>query len=118
MLNPQISRRDFLKLASAGTLAFALSDLRLERVLSASPIKQGRMTLSGLPLYDAPAFNANKIHHFRQDEVVEITSIDENGEPGNPFNSAWYQVNGEGYTYSGWVQPVETNYQKPKFQYS
>jgi L,D-transpeptidase-like protein len=115
MLNPQISRRDFLKLASAGTLAFALSDLRLERVLSASPIKQGRMTLSGLPLFDAPTFNANKIHLFKQDEIVEITSIDENGEPGNPFNSAWYQLNGQGYTYSGWVQPVETNYQKPIF---
>ena len=115
MLNPQISRRDFLKLASAGTLAFALSDLRLERVLSASPVKQGRMTLSGLPLFDEPTFNANKIHLFKQDEIVEITSIDENGEPGNPFNSAWYQVNAEGYTYSGWVQPVETNYQKPKF---
>ena len=115
MLNPQISRREFLKLASAGTLAFALSDLRLERVLSASAIKQGRMITSGLPLYDAPAFNANKLHLFRQDEIVEITSVDENGEPGNPFNSAWYQVNGDGYTYSGWVQPVETNYQKPKF---
>jgi hypothetical protein len=115
MLNPQISRRDFLKLASAGTLAFALSDLRLERVLSASAIKQGRMITSGLPLYDAPAFNANKIHLFRQDEIVEITSVDENGEAGNPFNSAWYQVNGQGFTYSGWVQPVETNYQKPKF---
>jgi len=115
MLNPQISRRDFLKLASAGTLAFALSDLHLDRALSASQIKQGRMTLSGLPLFDAPTFNANKIHLFKQDEIVEITSIDENGEPGNPFNSAWYQLNGQGYTYSGWVQPVETNYQKPKF---
>ena len=115
MLNLQISRRDFLKLASAGTLAFALSDLRLERVFSASPIKQGRMTLSGLPLFDAPTFNANKIHLFKQDEIVEITSIDENGELGNPFNSAWYQLNRQGYTYSGWVQPVETNYQKPKF---
>jgi len=115
MLNLQISRRDFLKLASAGTLAFALSDLRLERVLSSSAIKQGRMTLSGLPLFDVPTFNANKIHLFKQDEIVEITSIDENGEPGNPFNSAWYQLNGQGYTYSGWVQPVETNYQKPIF---
>jgi len=115
MLNPQISRRDFLKLASAGTLAFALSDLRLDSVLSASPIKQGRMTLSGLPLYDAPTFNANKIHHFKQDEIVEITSVDEKGEQGNPFNGVWYQVNNEGYTYSGWVQPVETNYQKPIF---
>ncbi|MCI0553723.1 MAG: L,D-transpeptidase family protein [Anaerolineae bacterium] len=116
MLNSQLSRRDFLKLASAGTLAFALKDLRLDRALAASStIKHGRITWSGIPLYDAPFFNANKIHHFGADQVIEITSIDENGEQGNPFNSVWYQVNGEGYTYSGWVQPVETNYQKPKF---
>jgi lipoprotein-anchoring transpeptidase ErfK/SrfK len=40
--------------------------------------------------------------------------VDENGEQGNPYNSAWYQVN-DGYTYSGWLQPVETIYQKPIF---
>jgi len=115
MLNPQLSRRDFLKLASAGSLAFALSELHLGRAFGASPIRQGRITWSGIPLYDAPTFNAKKIHHFGADQVVEITSVDENGEQGNPFNSAWYQVNGEGYTYSGWVQPVETKYQKPIF---
>ncbi len=115
MLNPQITRREFIKLVSAGTLAYALKDLRVERARAASPIKQGRITWSGIPLYDAPTFNANKIHAFRADEVLEITSVDENGEAGNPYNSAWYQINGEGYTYSGWIQPVETNYQKPKF---
>jgi lipoprotein-anchoring transpeptidase ErfK/SrfK len=115
MLNPQLTRRDFLKLASTGSLAFALSELRLERAFASPPIKQGRITLSGIPLYDGPAFIANKIHYFGRDEVVDITSIDENGEQGNPFNGVWYQVNNEGYTYSGWVQPVETNYQKPIF---
>src|SRR5215207_7517250 len=115
ILNPQITRRDFLKLISSGSLAFALRDLRLDRALAAPAITQGRMTLSGLPLYDAPTFNANKLHHFNQDQVVDITAVDEQGELGNPYNAAWYQVNGEGYTYSGWVQPVETNYQKPKF---
>lgn len=115
MLNPQLTRRDFLKLASTGSLAFALKDLRLDRTLSTSMIRQGLMTLSGLPLYDAPTFLANKIHHFGKDEVVNITSVDENGESGNPFNSVWYQVNNEGYIYSGWVHPVETNYQKPFF---
>jgi hypothetical protein len=115
MLNPQLTRRDFLKLAGTGSLAFALSELRLERALAASPVKQGRITLSGIPLYDGPTFNANKLLYFGRDEVVDITSIDENGEQGNPFNSAWYQINNEGYTYSGWVQPVETRYQKPGF---
>ncbi len=115
MLNPQISRRDFLKLASAGSLAFAISDLRLDRTLAApAAIKYGRVTFSGTPLYDAPTFKANQIFNFGADKVVEINSIDENGEQGNPYNSVWYQIN-DGYTYSGWVQPVETNYQKPIF---
>ncbi len=115
MLNPQLTRREFLKLASAGSLAFALKDLRLDRALAAPSITQGRMTISGVPLYDAPTFNANKIHHFNADQVVEITAVDERGEYGNPFNGVWYQANGEGYTYSGWVQPVQTNYQRPVF---
>ncbi|HXF85423.1 MAG TPA: L,D-transpeptidase family protein [Anaerolineales bacterium] len=114
MINPQISRRDFLKLAASGALAFALKDLRLDHAFAVLP-KQGLMTISGVPLYEAPAFTAKKIHHFGKDEVVKITAVEENGEAGNPFNSVWYQVNGEGYTYSGWVYPVETKYQKPNF---
>ncbi len=115
MLNPQISRREFLKLASTGSLAFALKDLRLDRAFADStPIKQGRITFSGMPLFDAPTFRANQLHNFGADSIIDVIAIDENGEQGNPFNSTWYQVD-QGYTYSGWVQPVETNYQKPIF---
>jgi len=115
MLNPQISRREFLKLATTGSLAFALSDLKLDRALAASSVTQGLMTISGVPLYDAPTFKANEIHLFGKDKVVDVTSVDENGDEGNPFNTIWYQINNEGYTYSGWVLPVETRYQKPSF---
>ena len=115
MLNPQLTRREFLKLAATGSLAFALNDLKLDRALAASPVTQGLMTISGVPLYDAPAFNANEIHKFRKDEVVDVTAVDENGDKGNPFNTLWYQINNEGYTYSGLVLPVETRYQKPVF---
>jgi hypothetical protein len=114
MLNPQISRREFLKLASTGSLGFALRDLKLDHVLASIP-KQGRITYSGVPLYDAPTFQTQQIHHFGADKVVEIIGIDENGERGNPHNSVWYKVD-NGYTYSGWIQPVETRYQKPVFQ--
>ncbi len=116
-LNPQLTRREFLKLASTGTLAFALKDLRVDRAFAAEPPKQGRNTWSGVPLYDDTKFSANKIKVFRADEVLSITAIKEDGdlELGNPYNSIWYQINGEGYTFSGWIQPVETNYQKPKF---
>ena len=115
MLSPQISRREFLKLATTGSLAFALSELKLDHALAASSVTQGLMTISGVPLYDAPTFKANEIHLFGKDKVVDVTSVDENGEEGNPFNTVWYQINNEGYTYSGWVLPVETRYQKPSF---
>jgi hypothetical protein len=50
-----------------------------------------------------------------QDQIVDITGeIDGDKGYGNPFNSKWYQVDG-GYVYSGWLQPVETIYQKPNF---
>jgi len=115
MLNPQLSRREFLKLATTGSLAFALSDLKLDRALAASPVTQGLMTISGVPLYDAPTFKANTIFNFGKDKVVDVTGIEENGDEGNPFNTLWYQINNEGYTYSGLVLPVETRYQKPSF---
>ena len=38
MLNPQLTRRDFLKLATTGTLAFALSDLKLDRAFASSDL--------------------------------------------------------------------------------
>jgi hypothetical protein len=108
-----LTRRDFLKLASAGSLALALSELRLDRAFAAPP-RHGRMTVSGIPLYDAPFFNARKLHLFGKDEALPITA-EVTGDEGNPFNTSWYEIDGEGYTYSGWVQPVETRYQKPQF---
>ncbi len=108
------SRRDFLRLSAAGFLSAFLAELPLSRVLAATPT-QGRMTLSGIGLYAEPSFNAKKVHVFGRDEVVGITGVVD-GDAGNPANHNWYQLDWEGYTYSGWVQPVETNYQKPNFQ--
>jgi hypothetical protein len=116
MLNPQISRREFLKLVSTGSLAFALRDLRINHLLEITPPTQGRITWSGVPLYDAPFFTASQIHHFGADKVVEILDVEENGEPGygNPHNTLWYKID-NGYAFSGGIQPVETRYQKPVF---
>jgi len=73
------------------------------------------MTLSGINLFSDPSFKAKTLHTYGRDEVVSITG-EVDGDPGNPYNNKWYQLNGEGYTYSGWVQPVETNYQRPVFE--
>ncbi|MFH1186513.1 MAG: L,D-transpeptidase family protein [Chloroflexota bacterium] len=75
------------------------------------------MTLSGVNLYNEPSFNAEKMYTFGRDEIVDISGESEGDQGyGNPFNSTWYSVNDEGYTYSGYIQPVETAYQKPVFE--
>lgn len=117
-MKPPVSftRRDFLKFSAAGAVSMLLAETGLERALSAAgPVtSQGRVIMSGLFLYDAPSFTAKKHKAFGRDWVVPISEVVE-GDAGNPFNTAWYRIGNEGYTYSGWVQPVETAYQKPHF---
>jgi len=116
-LKPIFTRRDFLKASGAGLLGLFLADLRLDRVLAAETPKQGRITISGVELLREPFFAAEKLSAFGLDKVVEITGVTEGDKGyGNPFNSTWYEVNNEGYVYSGWIQPVETIYQKPTFE--
>lgn len=108
-----------MKASGAGLLGLFLADLRLERVLAAESPKQGRVTVSGTELLSEPFYNAKKIRAFGLDEILDIGGETEgdNGY-GNPFNSTWYQISGEGYAYSGAIQPVETLYQRPKFDIS
>ena len=113
---PAFSRREFLKASSAGLLGLFLADLRLERVLAAETPKQGRSTMSGVNVFSEPFFNANTLSLLRQDEVVEVTGETQGDKGyGNPFNSTWYQINTEGYAYSGAIQPIQTVHQKPVF---
>ena len=113
---PGFSRRDLLKASGTGLLGLFLADLRLERVLATETPKQGRSTMSGVNVFSEPFFNANKTYLLHRDEVVDIsTEVKGDYGYGNPFNLNWYQVNGEGYAYSGAIQPVEILHQKPVF---
>jgi lipoprotein-anchoring transpeptidase ErfK/SrfK len=116
MIN-SLSRRDFLKLSASGALGLVLSEIGMDRALAAPPpASQGRITWSGVPLYDAPSFKAKELHLFGIDVVVELKSEVEGDEGyGNQFNKTWYQID-NGYAYSGWIQPVETKYQKPVYE--
>lgn len=114
-MNPfsSLSRRDFLKLSASGAIGFLLAELRLDDATAQVAPKFGRITWSGIPLYSAPSFNAEKINVFGRDQVVQIKEqVD--GDEGNVYNKAWYRV-AEGYTYSGWIQPVEIRFQKTVF---
>lgn len=111
-MNIDLSRRDFLKILGAGALGLVASELRLERAF-AKPAQQGRMTVSGVPLYSEPAFNAKQLHLFGRDEVASIVSeVDGDNGYGNPFDKTWFKIGTDGYSYSGWIQPVDTIYQK------
>jgi lipoprotein-anchoring transpeptidase ErfK/SrfK len=117
-MKPTISftRRDFLKLSAAGALGMFLTDTGLDRALALAepPASHGRVLMSGLFMYEVPSFGSESWKAFGKDQVVPISEVVE-GEAGNPYNTAWYHIGDEGYTYSGWVQPVETVYNQPVF---
>ncbi len=111
-----LSRRDFLKASGAGLLALLLADRRFERALADEPPGQGRATISGAELFQEPAFKARKLRPLARDEVIAILGqVQGDAGYGNPFNSTWYRVSPEGYTYSGWIQPVANVYHQPVF---
>jgi lipoprotein-anchoring transpeptidase ErfK/SrfK len=115
MLFP-FSRREFLKVSSAGMLAFVLADLRLDHALAGEAPIQGRSTFSGVDVYTDPAYAAKKIWALGRDEIVSIDGeLQGDLSYGNPFNDTWYHIDGDGYVYSGSIQPVQTNHQKPVF---
>lgn len=111
----QLSRRDFLKLSASGLLGLVLSELGIHRALAAPPASQGRAIWSGVQIYESPSLLAKKTHLLRIDEVVDLLGETPGDMIDNKFNSTWYQIDG-GYTFSGWLQPVETNYQKPIYE--
>jgi lipoprotein-anchoring transpeptidase ErfK/SrfK len=108
------TRRDFLKLSASGALGLFLAETGLGRALAATepPASHGRVLMSGLFMYASPSFSSESWKAFGKDQLVPISEVVE-GEAGNPYNTAWYRIGEEGFTYSGWVQPVETNYNKP-----
>ena len=106
-----ITRRDFLKLSGAGLLSLALAELRLDHVQAReSPTSfQGRMAISGVPVYDAPSFKAKQLKLLGKDRVVDILAqLTSEGS----HNRIWYRF-AEGYIHSADVQPVHTQLQQP-----
>jgi len=116
-MNPLInlSRREFLKLSGAGLLGLFFSELHLEQAL-ASSFTQGRVAFGGTQLFDQPSFKANQQHVFSRDDVVEVAGrVEGDLGFGNPYDKTWLKIN-DGFAYSGYFQPVETNYQQPVYE--
>jgi hypothetical protein len=113
---PPFTRRDFLKFSASGALGLFLAETGLDRMLALSepPASHGRVLMNGLFMYETPSFDSKQWKAFGKDQVVPISEVVE-GDEGNPYNKVWYRIGDEGYTYSGWLQPVETCYNKPVF---
>ncbi len=112
-----LTRREFLQRAGASVLGVAALPFwrGLERLFALDaprPANQeistlGRVLNNRTTLRDKPSFDSKIIKHYYFDLIIPITGITLGLVP-DEYNRVWYVVNdGEGYVYSGGVQPVE-----------
>ncbi len=105
-----LSRRDVLKLIGAGMLSLALAELFRQDALAEAPVTfQGRTTISGVPVYEAPSFQSRQIRLIGKDQILELHA-QLTGEGAH--NRLWYRT-AEGYIHSAEIQPVRTVFQTP-----
>ncbi len=108
---PNLTRRDFLKLAGAGLLA-GLGLHLPGMVLAAEAGREeetpvmARVLNRHVAVYDKPTLKGEEVKQYNFDQVVPITGVTL-GEDYPAYNRVWYEVNGEGYIHSGLLQPVE-----------
>lgn len=103
---PALTRRDFLKLAGAGLLAWLLPEGA--PVAAQTSFRLGRVAEGPLPVRSEPSRRAPQVAALPPDTLIPLRETVEGLDepPPNPFNGLWYAVS-DGYVYSGSVQPVE-----------
>lgn len=118
-----LTRREFLKLAGVSLLGLFLPPIPgLDRLpqhgLPGLALQDQEVTALGrvlnnrTTLRDKPSFDSKILKHYYYDLILPITSITL-GLDESDYNRIWYVVNeGEGYVYSGGVQPVEVRYNR------
>jgi lipoprotein-anchoring transpeptidase ErfK/SrfK len=106
MNSSNLSRRDFLKLSGLGLAGLFAPPLDFD---SDDPFlsQQGRVTVRSIWMYDQPSTSATRTGLFQRDAVLSITNTAISDDTAS-HNRVWYQINGEGYVYSGNIQPVRT----------
>ena len=74
---------------------------------------QGRVIDRTLWMYDAPSPKAKRLKLYWRDLVVSITNTTISDDE-SAYNRVWYEIEKEGYVYSGSVQPVRTVLNEPQ----
>ena len=104
------SRRDFLKISGLGLIGFFLPFPRDSFELMTNFLasnQQGRVTDASINIYEKPSLESKITGFSWRDIVLPITGISVSEQP-DAYNRVWYQVNGNGFVYSGSIQPVKT----------
>src|SRR3990172_4706440 len=108
MSKSKVSRRDFLKLSGYGILGMALPDFPLPYNQQDDFANlQGRVTENILWSHEEPNKKSKRKKIYWHDLVVPITNTTV-GDDEAAYNRVWYQVEEDGYVYSGGIQPVRT----------
>jgi len=111
MSKKNISRRDFLKLSGYGLMGMLLPNL--STTLDMFDGLQGRVIDRILWSYDEPDRKSKRKKLYWHDLVLPITNTTIS-EDESAYNRVWYEVEGDGYIYSGSIQPVRTVLNEPQ----
>ncbi|HLO16451.1 MAG TPA: L,D-transpeptidase [Anaerolineales bacterium] len=109
-----LSRRDFLKLSGVSLMGVFLPDLSSYLPPQDDFVNlQGRIIDRTVWTHDEPNAKSKRAKLYWHDLVVPIinTTI---GTDETAYNRVWYQLDGNGYAYSGGIQPVRTILNEPK----
>lgn len=109
-----ISRRDFLKIGSFGLMGLILPDVSAHfSQFDEFDNLQGRIIERTVWSYDEPNLKARRSRLYWHDLVIPITNT-AISEDESAHNRIWYQLEDDGYAYSGDIQPVRTILNQPE----
>ncbi len=106
----EISRRDFLKIASLGMASIYFPQLKYQ--IEYPVEQQGRVIYPTILIFDEPSLYSKKLKEYWKDLVLPITEVTI-GDIEPSYNRIWYRIGEEGYTHSGGIQPVRTQLNQP-----
>lgn len=112
-MKQKLSRRDFIKLSGLGMASLLAPPLNFD-FEEPFPSQQGRVTTRTIWVYEEPTFQANRLKIHTRDSLLMITNTAVSDDTSS-HNRVWYEV-GEGYAYSGNIQPVQTALNTPQLE--
>jgi hypothetical protein len=108
-----LSRRDFLKLSSYSLLGMFSTNLLA--LLQGDDFNnlQGRVIDRIVWAYDEPNSKSKRTKLYWHDLIIPITNTTISDDE-TAYNRVWYEIEDDGYVYSGGIQPVRTILNKPQ----